>query len=707
MSEESRMRLKLLTLVIVFCLISPVFAADDLDTFTRRLAAAKNSVEEAEVYKMMGDYHARRNVYEKAAEAYIKSLPHMRDRLTDDELTQMAIYISWGGKLKASEMELRGLLQKNPANTRARTQLSRVLLWSNDLDGALAEAETVLTKIPDDRNALLVKAEVLRYKGEVDRAIVIYNGLLARSDDFDIRIGLSYAYLEKGDQNQAMTVASLLKPEFPYQKQELEKLNRELKKPPSQFSKSDILKAEGDRLSAKKDYKAAAGKYEEALGLPHRFLFEERLRMATVMSWGGKNKEARRELEALLAQAPSNIQARLQFARVLFWTGELDAAIREADTILAVEPGNRDALLVKSNALRRRGFYRDADRLYNSLLSEKEAFDVREGQTYSYLTSGNRLKADESMALLKPHYTYEQEEMAKLNIERDWAFRPRLYGGVMFYNDKDDNQVTRYSAGSQFWIGNWKTNLDYSHVSARAPGLSNESDYVQLSTYSRMTWYGGIGGGVGIAQGSFMTWKALTDFDVLYGSVGLLVAREAYSYTAELVEKEIRALILSASIIQRPTDRITLRGSYSYRDYSDDNNSHDIQASAAYLFHRIPAISVGYRFRYLDFDRQSYGGYFDPDNFIANSVFVNLSFEVNRVYGYLEPYIGYQTFDRYGNSKSDTFYGAAGSLGYRVTDRIAIEGHTEWGNYAGSGVAAGGEEGWYYTQVGLRFILLF
>lgn len=707
MNEENRVKLKWLFLVIALCLLTPAFAADDMDTYTRRLGAARDKAEAGEIYKLMGDYHARRGAFEKAAEAYLKALPHVRDRLTDDEMTQMAIYLSWGGKLKAAETELRVLLQKNPTNTRARIQLARVLLWSSDLDSALSEAETVLTKHPNDRNALLVKANGLRYKGETDRAIAIYKSLLEGSDDFDTRIGLSYAYLEKGDLSQARALSSLLRAEYPYQTQELEKLNAELKKPRPEVGKPDILKEEGDHHAAKKEYKAAAEKYEKALVLPHHFSVDQRLRMATVISWSGKHETAKRELEAILAKEPSHIPTHLQLARVLLWTSELDAAIREADTILKAQPGHRDALLVKANALRRKGFYRDADDIYKSLLVQAEGFDVREGQTYSYLTRGDRLKVDENIALLKPNYSYETEEFTRLGIDRDWAFRPRLYGGVTYYDDKDDNRVTTYSAGTQFWLDNWRTNLDYRHVSARAPDRSNESDDVQISTYSRMPWYGGLGGGVGLSQSSLITWKALADIDVPYGSVSFLAAKEAYSYTAELIEKEIRALTLSAKIVQRPTDRITLSGSYAYRDYSDDNHSHDVQASAAYLFFRKPATSAGYRFRYLDFRRQSRGGYFDPDNFFANSIFVNLSFEANRLYGYIEPYIGYQTFERYGESRSETFYGGAGSLGYRVTDRIAVEGTAEWGNYAASSVASGGESGWYYSQIGLKFTLLF
>jgi len=264
--------------------------------------------------------------------------------------------------------------------------------------------------------------------------------------------------------------------------------------------------------------------------------------------------------------------------------------------------------------------------------------------------------------------------------------------------------VTTYSTGAQLWIGNWKTNLDYRHVNARAPERRTETDNVQLSTYSRMPWYGGLGGGVGLAGDGIVTWKALADLDVFYGSVGLLAAREAYDYTAELIENDITSLVLTASIIQRPTDRITLRGSYSYRDFSDDNYSHDVQAGVGYQILRKPAISVGYRFRYLNFDRQSRGGYFDPSDFLANSAFVNLSIEIDRLYGYIEPYFGYQTYDRYNVSHDEIFYGATGSLGYRINKWLAIEGNAEWGNYGGSTVSKS-EDDWYYNQVGLKLII--
>lgn len=703
------MKRKLFILLLAVFLAAPAFGAGDLEMFNKRLAEAGNEQEKADIQKEIGDYHAGISAFDKAADAYIKALPHLRGRLSENDRLRIAIYMSWGGRLTESEMEIRSILQGNPENTRARIQLARVLLWSGNPDQALAEAETVLEKLPEERDALLVKADALRSRGETDRAIAIYGSLLEQSENFDIRIGLCHAYLKQGNVKEAQSCSALLQPAYPYQEQELAGLHGELEKAAAQ-GKRYTLKAEGDALAARQQFTDAAGKYEEVLALPPRFPTDEWLRMATVMSWGGRHKAAKRELEAILAQEPSHFHARLQLARVLTWMGEFDAAIQMTETLLASHPDDRDVfalLLVKANATRLRGFHRDADRLYSTLLSQAEDFDARLGLTYSYLAGGYRVKTDESLAQLKPRYPYEEKELDQLRAARDRAFRPRIYGGVTFYDDDDDNEVTTFSTGAQVWLGNWKTNLDYRHASADDPDRTEDSDALQLSTYSRMPWYGGLGGGIGIAGGSIMTWKALADFDVFYGSVGLLAAREAYAYTAELLDNEIRATILAVSIIQRPTDRIALRGSYSYRDFSDDNSSNDIQAGFSYLFFRKPAMAVGYRFRYLDYERQSRGGYFDPDNFLANSAFVNLSFETDRFYGYIEPYVGYQNYERYDDSHSEIFYGATGSLGYRVNKWLAVEGNAEWGNYGGSNLSSGSDDGWYYSQLGLQFIFTF
>jgi hypothetical protein len=56
----------------------------------------------------------------------------------------------------------------------------------------------------------------------------------------------------------------------------------------------------------------------------------------------------------------------------------------------------------------------------------------------------------------------------------------------------------------------------------------------------------------------------------------------------------------------------------------DDNNSNDLLLSLRYALRREnPGINTGYRFRYLDFNRQSLGGYFDPEGFLSHQLYLH------------------------------------------------------------------------------------
>jgi len=219
-----------------------------------------------------------------------------------------------------------------------------------------------------------------------------------------------------------------------------------------------------------------------------------------------------------------------------------------------------------------------------------------------------------------------------------------------------------------------------------------------------MPFYGGIGGSVGFADsGRFITWNVRGDLDIPDGSIGLRVGEEALSDTAGVSRNHIHALNSALLIAYRPTDRISLSASYSYRDYSDNNYAHDVLGSASYLLYRKPeAITIGYRFRYLDFKQQSGGGYFDPNNFISNALFVNISFENGPIYGYIEPYGGYQSFTRNEEGNYDWFVGGAGMIGYRFTKYLAAEATAEGGNYA-----LGASGAYDYYQIGARLIIIF
>jgi hypothetical protein len=115
------------------------------------------------------------------------------------------------------------------------------------------------------------------------------------------------------------------------------------------------------------------------------------------------------------------------------------------------------------------------------------------------------------------------------------------------------------------------------------------------------------------------------------------------------------------------------------------------------LYPKNPRINLGYRFRYLNFNRQSGSGYFDPNDFMANQIFISLNFEHDKFYLYLEPYGGYQSFRRYGDNNTGFFGGGSGVFGFNLSKNVLLEASAEGGNYA-----LGAAAGFNYYLVGFR-----
>ena len=83
-------------------------------------------------------------------------------------------------------------------------------------------------------------------------------------------------------------------------------------------------------------------------------------------------------------------------------------------------------------------------------------------------------------------------------------------------------------------------------------------------------------------------------------------------------------------------------------------------------------------------------------------LFVNLSFENGPIYGYAEPYGGYQSFTRNEEGNYSYFGGGVGMIGYRFTKHLAAEATAEGGNYA-----MGASGAYTYYQIGARLIITF
>lgn len=478
---------------------------------------------------------------------------------------------------------------------------------------------------------------------------------------------------------------------------------------PAAAEKGKLHKELGDLYAGRDDNRKAAAEYIKALGLYRGFPENELLRMAVRISWGGEHAAALQEFTAILIEYPENMDARLGRARVLSWSGRYAEAIAEADWILRQDPGNRGALLVKANCLKRQGKTKDALAIFDKLLRQEEDFDTRLGQAYALQAKGDLAGARESSALLVPKFPYQEKEVTSLKEELGRATASTVDLRYSYYNDTDDNTVHRFGISGSTLLGGVNVGAGYRRTEASDPIRDNSADDFTASVTKKFADFVELGAAAGFTQThagtdtAFFTGGGRAVFDVLNGTAGVSFSREIFTETAQIIGNNIRIYNTRAFFSQKLTDRLSLFGSYSYRDYSDDNNAHDVQIAPAYAVLRgNPALGVGYRFRYLNFERQSGSGYFDPNDFISNGIFLTFNYEIGGFYLYLEPYGGYQEFRRNGGKAHDLFGSIVGSTGYRISRNLLVEVNGEYGNYAAQTAT-----GFEYHLVGALLRILF
>jgi hypothetical protein len=180
------------------------------------------------------------------------------------------------------------------------------------------------------------------------------------------------------------------------------------------------------------------------------------------------------------------------------------------------------------------------------------------------------------------------------------------------------------------------------------------------------------------------------------------VTREVLTDTAELIENRIRMTSAGLYLTQPLTERFSVHAGYNYKSFSDGNHANDLQLVSQYTIFFAPRVTIGHRFRLLDFHEQSRSGFFDPNNYIANRAFSSLYYEHRLFYTYLEGYLGYETFRRNGIASDNFIHGGAGSVGFKPLSNLAVELNVEGGNFA-----AGTASGFSYFIIGPRILFRF
>jgi tetratricopeptide (TPR) repeat protein len=471
------------------------------------------------------------------------------------------------------------------------------------------------------------------------------------------------------------------------------------------------LKSTGDNYVKNDDLDRAADAYIQALDLDREaFSADERVRMAIYLSWADRLTPAERELRAVLAADKGNRAAHIHLARVLSWKGDLRDAVEEADTVLRKSPGNREALQIKADALQWQGDLRTAIPIYRSLLEKQDDFDTRLGLSQSHLTARDRTSAEQTSRSLSPSTANQKNRFARFQESFDAAFRPKLDARYVRFSDSDDNRLDRYSISPSFWLGNFEIGAFFRHTEAKDDLRYKRAEEASLRAYTNINETFGIGGNLGLAHFSrgvsstYPTGELRLDAAFAGARIGVNITREALTDSAELIENGIRATFAGVQWTQNITDRLSFVSAYRYGTISDSNHLHDGRLTSQYIVWMNPKISVGHRFRYVNFQRQSGGGYFDPNDYYSNRGFVSVYLERGKFYGFTDVFVGQQAFKRNGVATKDPVYGGSASLGVKPTRNLAVEFNIEGGQLA-SGTSAGA--GYSYMILGPRLLIRF
>lgn len=471
------------------------------------------------------------------------------------------------------------------------------------------------------------------------------------------------------------------------------------------------LKSTGDNYVKNDDLDRAADAYTQALDLDREaFSADDRTRMAIYLSWADRLARAENELRSVLESEAGNRDARVHLARVLSWKGDLRQAIEEADLVLREVPDHREALQIKADALQWRGDLRRAIPIYRSLLEKQDDFDARLGLSQSLFAGRDRVSAEEASRSLSPATANQKSRLGRFQESFDATFRPQLDLRYLRFSDSDGNKLDRYSLSPRFWLGNFEIGAFFRHTEANDDLRYKRAEEASLRAYTNINETFGIGGNLGLAHFSrggsstYPTGELRLDAAFAGARIGVNITREALTDSAELIENGIRATFAGVQWTQNITDRLSFVSAYRYGTISDSNHLHDGRLTSQYIVWMNPKISVGHRFRYVNFQRQSGGGYFDPNDYYSNRGFVSLYMEREKFYSFAELFAGQQAFKRNGVASKDPVYGGSASLGFKPTRALAFEFSVEGGQLA---AATSSGSGYGYLIFGPRCLIRF
>lgn len=357
---------------------------------------------------------------------------------------------------------------------------------------------------------------------------------------------------------------------------------------------------------------ARSKRYGESIGLYREALEEApqnrgaRIGLARTLGWAGRYGESIEEYKKVLDRNPSDREAGAGLAKVLAWKGDYDGSIAVYKGILAEDPGNTGATLGLATVLWWKGETREALKKTRQIRSidpsnreakglEKRLRSARGPKVSFYYTDADDSDSNH-LKVFKTHAFFTGGH--KLKFDLDYS---------VFEADRfDDRSRAKVLTG-----GLTSRGLD------KKTTLKARLALVSIDTPSNPTSH--MAGGLSVRRVFTKRLRA-----------GLSYSHSPLLDTAQLIRNNIRVDGFSAHLAY-DAGFAAFGAAASYGDYSDGNSRQGFSLKVHRLlryFGKNPALTGGYRLDYRAFDKDLNSGYFDPGNFISNTLYLEVKGKV-------------------------------------------------------------------------------
>jgi len=560
------------------------------------------TVQLANIYAEQRDFERAINLLESFNRKYSFSEP---------VLYNLALIRSRAGDLSTAQSHIKNLLELNPANLKYQLLYGQLSVWlGRDLPTAQIYLENNLPLSEDNFDLLIALSSLHLQKNEVDKSIYYLNRASElREENPEIK-KLSLLINQRKEINYQQELYSLLEDarESLFNKEcesSIELYKKYLK---SDNSDQDVKKEIADAYLCKGDYSSSINIYDD-----------------------------------LLAANPDDYDVLKQKAKLLYWSGEYLKAQNEFYNLSARYPDDAELKLFLGDSFAAIEDYKNAKRIYSELLETAP-----------------------SSFILKKRLSWIE------GPENDgFFFSYMISPQAWYYSDNFDFLYSTY--GLRFDLGI----TDFLSLGAAGFGGVLSSDSVSnnisilkgflAARFSKIvSAYAGIGNTFFPDGRSSLIAEALIKIEkpeIYTFSAGFYSMDAAQLlYSPYLVDKRLRASLLSLQGDYIISDSWKFMGLYSFNTISDENIANKLQLKMGKIFDNV--ITAGIEYYYYDV-KDSTKLYWSPSAFEAYSLWADWEIvnntDVNALVGAKIGYIPSEKFilrEFYGNAR----FSISGSL---------------------------------------------